>query len=172
MKILKEILSIITWVIIMLLTIICFVLIYLILCSKFNFNKLPNYSIYTIASTSMENTINKYDVIIVKKSEVNDIAIGDIITYKSNHRYVTHRVKTIIDGKYKTKGDNNITYDKETVLYKDVKGKVVFIIPLIGYITLLFSYKYLWICIVVFLVLLTLLTLGRKKKNGLSKNKK
>ncbi len=99
---------------------------------------------YVIVSESMIPTIDVNDAIVVKKISNSDLKIGDIITFNSkdyayNGMTVTHRIvgiqKTASGEKiYRTKGDNNIFIDTALVDLNSIYGKVILIIPKIGYI--------------------------------------
>ncbi|MBR3229952.1 MAG: signal peptidase I [Bacilli bacterium] len=96
---------------------------------------------YTVLSGSMENTINVYDIVVCRKVSKNEIRVKDIISFSEGDKVVTHRVVKIDDG-YVTKGDNNNTVDNAKVHFKDVNGKVLFIIPKAGRIILFLKSKW------------------------------
>lgn len=77
---------------------------------------------FTVMSGSMSNTINVGDSIIVKK--VDTYKVGDIVTYKKQNSYITHRITKIEGNKVTTKGDANKmedpTFDKKNILGKFV----------------------------------------------------
>jgi len=96
----------------------------------FTDNVYPNYfgyTLFSVASGSMEPTLYKNDVILVKLTQ-EDIKKDDIITYKNEGEIITHRV-IYTDGRVITvKGDNNNTID--TPITKDVViGKVTKVFP-------------------------------------------
>jgi len=100
-------------------------------------------SAYVIVSGSMRPTIEVNDAIVVKKMNPENIEIGDVITFtSSDSRYsgmtITHRVvgKVRKNGNlyFRTKGDNNDVSDSSLVSYKNVYGKVVAMIPKLGYL--------------------------------------
>ena len=66
--------------------------------------------------------------------KTNDIQVGDIIIFENSKGDKTiHRVIKIEDERYLTKGDNNLWYDwHENVTQKNIKGKMVFRIPIGG----------------------------------------
>ena len=88
------------------------------------------YKTYEIVSRSMENTINKNDVIVVKDVPKTEIKLDDIIAFNNGEEVITHRVIDIenIDGKtlYTTKGDNNRYPDKNKITYERIEGKYIF----------------------------------------------
>ena len=93
---------------------------------------------YVVITGSMEPKYNVGDMIIVRKTPIEKIKIGDIINYVSENGTdtITHRVVDIvnIDGQtyYKTKGDNNSSEDSGLVNYSRVKGTLVFKISKVG----------------------------------------
>ena len=99
-----------------------------------------------IATGSMEPLIKPGDVILVKKvfnmEDINNLKIDDIIQFQRDTILISHRIIDIIedevDGLYfKTKGDNNSSFDREPVKPQDVKGSIVYTVPKIGWPTLL-----------------------------------
>lgn len=118
----------------------------------------PLYGAYVIVSGSMEPTIKIRDAIIIKRYDEQDLKVGDIITYRSEDPYfygimITHRIIDITneDGKkvYITKGDHNATRDRLAIKNNQIYGKVVMVIPKIGYIQSLLATSYGWIIAVV-----------------------
>ena len=94
-----------------------------------------------VGSGSMTGTINKGDIIILKRYGKNEtVNTGDIIVFKSDDVKIVHRViekKTMGEQtRYYTKGDANQKQDDGYRTMKDVIGKVKFRIPYIGYLTL------------------------------------
>jgi len=89
-----------------------------------------------VSSWSMEPTLHIGDMIVVRGEEAN---IGDIVVY-TREKYIVHRVisKSYQNGIYviTTKGDANIASDNP-ITSKQVKGKVVLVIPYLGIIKLI-----------------------------------
>ena len=88
-------------------------------------------SVFNIVSESMEPTINVNDLIVIKKSEGEEIKKGDIITYKKKDgTIVSHRVVRIKkengQNVYTTKGDNNNVEDEEKIKQNQVHGRYLF----------------------------------------------
>ena len=87
----------------------------------------------------MEPTIKKGDAIIVKEVPEEEIKANDIISFMQGQTNVTHRIIdiTIENGvrKYKTKGDNNNSEDKEKITYEQIEGKYQLKINQFGVIT-------------------------------------
>ena len=92
-----------------------------------------------VVSNSMVPTFERGDLIFVKGVDsISDIKIHDIIVYQdSSGKEIVHRVVNIdlSDNMITTKGDANPS-DDPPFLFDRVKGKVLFWIPRIGYISL------------------------------------
>lgn len=116
------------------------------LSSNDNFSSYDGYSSQTIISGSMRDELDVYDLVISRECERYNV--GDIITFyipaeddDSNNdegtwKLYTHRIKTIGEGYYRTKGDANLEADKWKVDKDNVVGKVVYKIPKVGKIAL------------------------------------
>ncbi len=100
--------------------------------------KTPLFGFYTIISPSMEPNINVYDVVLVKKTNINKLKNGDVITFYSTNNYfgdtpITHRIANIDDRtSIIVKGDHNEKADNEKVIPKNIIGKVILVIPSLG----------------------------------------
>lgn len=135
------------------------------------------YKTYEIVSRSMENTINKNDVIVVKDVPKTEIKSDDIIAFNNGEEVITHRVIDIenIDGKtfYTTKGDNNRYPDKNKITYEQIEGKYVFKINKFGYFLNILKNRYLLSILFVILVLclVHIVMIKRRKKKREEKMK-
>ncbi len=97
---------------------------------------------YTVLSGSMEPTYHVGSLIYVKKVDPLTLKVGDPVTFMINERtIVTHRIIEVIpDGEdptvvlFRTQGDNNDTPDGDPVHSKNVIGKPIFTVPLLGYV--------------------------------------
>ena len=87
------------------------------------------YTIFEVQSGSMSPTINVNDMLLVKLTD--DIKKDDIITYKKDDNFITHRVIEANGNKIITKGDSNNSEDK-IIEKEDVLGKIVKIFPNFG----------------------------------------
>lgn len=105
--------------------------------------KSPLFGGYVIVSRSMMPTINVNDAIVIKRENDDRYNVGDIISFFSTEydrdgMVVTHRVVDKKDNgessSYITKGDNNPVADGNSVNTSNVYGKVMFVIPKLGYI--------------------------------------
>ncbi len=121
----------------------------LIIKSFINPNKTPDffgYKSFVIVSGSMEPTIRKQDAIFVKEVPEEEIQVNDIISFTTQEETnVTHRIVEIIEEngikKYRTKGDNNRTEDKEKITYNQIEGKYQFKINQFGIVTQILKSK-------------------------------
>lgn len=98
-----------------------------------------------IATGSMEPMICPGDVILVEKiteiEGLEKLRQGDVIQFKEGSVLISHRIIEIVDQEgvacFRTKGDNNPVPDFELVNPENVKGKVIDVVPKIGWPTLL-----------------------------------
>ncbi len=83
----------------------------------------------------MNPTINTGSLLVVKKSYEYDV--GNIISYyakiNGKEEIVTHRIFRIGGNIYLTKGDANQAIDEQKVIPRLIIGKVILIIPYLGY---------------------------------------
>ncbi len=80
------------------------------------------YSMFEVQTNSMAKKIYAGDWIVVKLD--SDIKVNDIITYKKEGDYITHRVTEIKNQTYVTRGDANSSKDPDSVDYNQIVGKV------------------------------------------------
>ena len=151
----------------------------LIIKSYINPNETPSffeYKNYTIVSRSMENTINKNDVIIIKEVSQNEINKNDIIAFYQNNQVITHRIVDVIEDngviKYVTKGDNNVHEDKELVTYEQIEGKYQFKLNGFGVILRILQNLVTLIILIIILILNCLYGYNRKRKKEIRKQKR
>ena len=114
------------------------------------------YKFYYVKTGSMEPDIPQWSLIYDKTYDsidefYDDVNVGSDITYiTSNNTIVTHRIIEIDKDKdyIKTQGIiPNATDDKE-ISYENVIGKVVFSVPLIGFVIHLFKTWYFWVLLI------------------------
>ena len=106
-------------------------------------------SIFQIKSGSMMPKIEIGEVIILWKCK--NYKENDIITYKMNSYFVTHRIVKITEQGYITKGDFNNTEDETIVNKEQIQGQVIFHSKILGKI---YKYRYYLIAILIFLLLI------------------
>jgi signal peptidase len=100
--------------------------------------------ILTVLSPSMEPKYPTGSLIYLVNVDPATLEVDDVITYRiSSTATATHRIKEIIPDeddpsivRFRTKGDNNATYDGKLVEFEQVEGKVVFCVPLLGYVAM------------------------------------
>ena len=104
------------------------------------------YKPIVIVSNSMEPIFSKGDIIIIEKKntkDFNNLKINDIIYYRYDNKYITHRIHDIKGNsnsyRYITKGDNNDNVDEWEITDKDVYGKYIFRIKYLGWPSVYFS---------------------------------
>ena len=120
------------------------------------------YSFFSTATGSMSPTIEKGDVVIVKIGE--QVQQNDIITYKNNNSFITHRIIEIDGENIIAKGDNNNTKD-EPITEDAILGKVCFIISNVEVWKKVFSDISVLIPIAITVILFVLLV-SYKEKTG------
>lgn len=115
-----------------------------------------------VLSGSMEPTFDTGSVIYYKKVDQNELEVNDILVYNLDENNVTHRINSIEDNLYITKGDANDKVDPLGVEYSNVLGKAYeFSIPYLGYY-ISFVNKNLYLLIFVALILILEFFLGEK----------
>ena len=115
--------------------------------------------VYKVASGSMEPYLKVDDLVFIKKSD--DYYIDDIVTYKKEGNYITHRVTYIDDEYVITRGDTNNIED-EPISRDDVVGKVIFRVRLFGLTNYIISKQFSWV--VLFIIGFVVICLVPEKK--------
>ena len=116
------------------------VVVLVVICAVFLVGtRLIGFRVFTVISGSMEPTYKVGDLIYVKAVDMEDIKVGDPITFVLNEDLVvaTHRVIKIDaeNQHFYTKGDANEIADGDPVHYKTVIGGPTFRIPYLGYVS-------------------------------------
>lgn len=97
---------------------------------------LLNHRIYVVDSGSMSPTIKTDSMIIVRELGLDELRVGDIVTYYGHDRSsrITHRAVEISyeENTIVTRGDANNADDPMPLDGSKLIGKVIFTIPLIG----------------------------------------
>ena len=123
---------------------------------------------YEIVSRSMEDTINKNDIIVVKKVDKNEINENDIISFDNGNEIITHRIVEIenINGQtlYTTKGDNNRFADDEKISFEQIEGKYVFKLSKLGYLMNFLKNRYFLIILFIILIFCFIHIINVKKR--------
>ena len=127
------------------------------------------YRIFTVATGSMIPGYNISDVLASKAVNVEELEVGDDITYLGNKldvngKIVTHRIIKVLEEngkkKYVTKGVNSETEDP-VITENQIYGKVIGIVPVINTINHMVKHQYgFFFCIFLRLVLVIFLELA------------
>lgn len=97
---------------------------------------------YTILTTSMKPTYPPGSLVVIKPADPAELVVGTAVTYQirsGEPDVVTHRiVATQQSGggetTYITRGDNNGADDENPVQYGQIRGKVWYSVPYMGYV--------------------------------------
>ena len=95
--------------------------------------------IFGIKTGSMEEHIHAGDYILIYRK--NSYSVGDVITYKKDGYYITHRIVNVDNDSIITKGDANNIED-DMINKDDVVGKVIVVG---GILNIIINYKYVLI---------------------------
>ena len=96
---------------------------------KNDYSSFFGYSIFEVQTGSMSGAIEAGDWVVVKSTK--DIELNDIITFKQDNEFTTHRVIEKYSDTYVTKGDVNNGKD-EPITSDAIVGKVVNVLPHFG----------------------------------------
>lgn len=128
-----------------------FILAGLVHITNFDLTRLP-LAIRVVKSGSMQPRIPVGSLIITRQIEPNQIKSGNVISFKVDNEVLTHRVISVSKNnkrvKLETKGDNSISKDPGFISEFDILGKLVLVIPYLGYVLLLFQRPSGWLLIV------------------------
>lgn len=134
------------------------------------------YKSFVIVSGSMEPTIMTGDAIFVKEVPQKEIKTNDIISFSQGETIVTHRIIGIVEEngvkRYKTKGDNNNTEDREKITYEQIEGKYQFKINQFGTIIKILKSKITLAILVIMIVIISCYRSKMEKKREERKEKR
>lgn len=116
-----------------------------------------NYSLFEVASSSMESNLHIRDIILIERNASYEV--GDIITYKENNYYVTHRVVEINDDYIITKGDANNVNDAP-IMKKQIVGKLIHKMYILSILN-----NYFIFILMIILIYIGIKTFLKKEKN-------
>lgn len=156
LKYLNKIFQIFIDILIVIVTLLVFLSLYNMIAIKLlhkNQSNIFGITIFEVISGSMEPTINVKDLIVV--SQTDTIKENDIITYRDNNDFITHRVIKIDGEILTTKGDSNNSSDTKINKSKIV-GKVILVIPKGGIIREILINPKVIISVVITLILSSL----------------
>lgn len=97
---------------------------------------------YTVLTSSMAPKYAPGTFLVVKPTPFDQLGVGDVITYQiesGKPGVITHRITAVgatQSGQrvLTTKGDNNSLADAESVQELQVKGKLLYAVPYVGYV--------------------------------------
>lgn len=116
-----------------------------------------------VLSGSMEPNISVNDLLIIKKCD--DYKVGDIITFVDTHNdLVTHRIIKVNGSEITAQGDANNVSDPIFNIER-IKGKVVAVLPQIGYVITFIQNPFCVVCIIIFTFILMEHSYSKEKKN-------
>lgn len=138
------------------------------------------YRYYTVLTASMKPELSIGDLVIVKRTDADNIEVGDVITFNpssDSDAYLTHRVtEKLMDYEgsdvicFRTKGDANDTEDSFLIDEERVIGVVKFEIPWLGYLIRFVQLRWYFV-IPLMIMLIILLKLVKIYINGFSGDK-
>jgi signal peptidase I len=103
-----------------------------------SFSPIKTFQVFRVMSGSMEPAVKTGSVVFVKQINLKELKTNDIITFSANNSSlpITHRIIQMSqNGKIITKGDANKTNDIDPVNTANIRGKVLYVIPYFGYIS-------------------------------------
>ena len=130
---------------------------------------------YVVSSGSMYPELAMYDIIVISGHTLfEDVKIGDIIVFdrpKDHDKVIVHRVVAVVDDDPKTlrtKGDNNqssIVGTDYPITEEEYTGKVVYVIPQVGFITKILQppINYIIIAVIIGIMIIRQITKNKKK---------
>jgi len=134
---------------------------------------------YVVSSGSMYPELAMYDIIIISGHiPFDDVKIGDIIVFdrpKDHDRVIVHRVVAVVDDDprtLRTKGDNNqqsVVGTDYPITNEEYIGKVVHVVPQVGFITKILQPPINYIIIAVIIGIMIIRQISKNKKKALTK---
>ena len=129
---------------------------------------------YVVSSGSMYPELAMYDIIVVSGHiSLDDVKIGDIIVFdrpKDHSKVIVHRVVAVVDDDpitLRTKGDNNqnsIVGTDYPITSEEYIGKVVYVVPQVGFITKILQPPINYIIIAVIIGIMIIRQISKNKK--------
>lgn len=98
---------------------------------------------YTVLTNSMAPKYPPGTLMIVKPSDFGSLGLGDVITYQlksGKPEVITHRIVSVGtnqegDRTFITRGDNNSVEDEAPVQEVQVRGKLLYAVPYVGWVS-------------------------------------
>ena len=95
---------------------------------------------YAVVTDSMAPTLNRGDVVFVKRTEFESLNEGDIVTvcFADGSGYFTHKIVSIdyFAGAIRTKGDANESEDPQASMSEQIMGRMWYSVPYLGYFSI------------------------------------
>lgn len=117
-----------------------------------------------VLSGSMTPIMLPGDLIVVKSVYQNELNVGDVVAFQppgsKPNTLVTHRIISLEEGKerlFQTKGDANNDKDTFKVPASNAVGKMILVIPFVGYITEISKNKNIFLLIIILPVCLLII---------------
>ncbi len=138
MRTFKIILNVIKWILFALVAVVLVNNVYTIIRRTAYNDKMPTFlgfSSAVVVSPSMHPEIKVNDVVLAHKR--SEYKVDDVIVFldEKSGDYITHRIKEITSNGYRTKGDNNDSYDIDPVKKENVVGAVYCVLPQFGVVS-------------------------------------
>jgi signal peptidase len=97
---------------------------------------------YSVLTSSMAPHYAPGTFLVVKPQDFDTLAVGDVITYQLDSgrpEVITHRIISVTGGQdgdrlFITQGDNNDVADPEPVREVQVRGKLFYAVPYVGFV--------------------------------------
>ena len=99
---------------------------------QIGFALFPGAGSYAVTTGSMTPTIDRGSMIYTY--DTGDYEAGDVVTFARESEIVTHRIVGERDDGFVTKGDANENADSWTIPANQIRGTVLFSIPLYGFL--------------------------------------
>ena len=80
---------------------------------------------YQTTTGSMEPYMKIKSVVVVKKADISELAVGDVVCFVRADEAIAHRITAVTVAGLHTKGDNNPAEDAALVTQEEVIGKCV-----------------------------------------------
>jgi len=135
---------------------------------------------YVVSSGSMYPELAMYDIIVISGHvSFDDVKIGDIIVFdrpKDHSKVIVHRVVAVVDDDpltLRTKGDNNqnsIVGTDYPITSEEYIGKVVYVVPQVGFITKILQPPINYIIIAVIIGIMVIRQISKSKKKALAES--
>ncbi len=135
---------------------------------------------YVVSSGSMYPSLAMYDIIVISGHiSFDDVKVGDIIVFdrpKDQSKVIVHRVAAVVDDDprtLRTKGDSNrnsIAGTDYPITNEEYIGKVVYVVPQVGFITKILQPPINYIIIAVIIGIMVIRQISKNKKKALAKS--